>query len=136
MQSSNPAEPAIRRAAGHDYLGFVADELRDRWDMSYPPYRRLCRVILRGPDEAAVKRRANEMATALAAAAKSRGLPVQILGPAPCAVARLQKNWRFHFQLSAESPADVRTLWRAVEPEFPTVGDVDYVIDMDPLNMR
>ncbi|QDT17402.1 replication restart helicase PriA [Alienimonas californiensis] len=136
VQSSNPAEPAIRRAAGHDYLGFVADELRDRWDMSYPPYRRLCRVILRGPDEAAVKRRANEMANALAAAAKAQNLPVQILGPAPCAVARLQKNWRFHFQLSGENPNDVRTLWRTVEPEFPTAGDVDYVVDMDPLNMR
>ena len=136
VQSSNPAEPAIRRAAGHDYLGFVADELRDRWDMSYPPYRRLCRVILRGPDEAAVKRRANEMAEALSKAAESRKLPVQILGPAPCAVARLQKNWRFHFQLSAENPADVRGLWRTVEPEFPTGGDVDYVVDMDPLNMR
>ncbi|MFH5805204.1 primosomal protein N' [Alienimonas sp. DA493] len=136
VQSSNPAEPAIRRAAGHDYLGFVADELRDRWDMSYPPYRRLCRVILRGPDEAAVKRRANEMANALTAAAKTKNLPVQILGPAPCAVARLQKNWRFHFQLSAENPADVRLLWRTVEPDFPTAGDVEYVVDMDPLNMR
>ena len=119
MQSSNPAEPAIRRAAGHDYLGFVADELRDRWDMSYPPYRRLCRVILRGPDEAAVKRRANEMAEALSKAAESRKLPVQILGPAPCAVARLQKNWRFHFQLSAENPADVRACGGRSNPSSP-----------------
>ena len=136
VQSSNPSEPAIRRASQHDYLGFVGDELRDRWDMSYPPYRRLCRVILRGPDEAAVKTRAREMAAALTAAAEKSKVPVQILGPAPCAVAKLQKLYRFHFQLSAENPADVRSLWRAVEPEFPTSGDVEYVVDMDPLNMR
>ena len=136
VQSSNPAEPAIRRAAGHDYLGFVNDELRDRWDMSYPPYRRLCRVILRGEDEAAVKRRANEMAEALSAAAKEKKVDVQILGPAPCAVAKLQKLWRFHFQLSAADPAAIRSLWRAVEPEFPTGGDAEYVVDMDPSNMR
>jgi primosomal protein N' len=49
VQTVSPTEPAIRRAAEHDYLGFAADELARRRDMSLPPFVSLVRVILRGP---------------------------------------------------------------------------------------
>ena len=37
VQTCSPGEPAIARAREHDYLGFVGDELRSRYDLAYPP---------------------------------------------------------------------------------------------------
>ena len=136
VQSSLPGEPAIRRAAEHDYLGFVTDEMADRRAMDVPPFRNLARVILRGDDEPTVRSHAQAMAALLTKAAANQNLPVQILGPAPAPLAKLKGQHRYHFQLSAEGTAPIRQLWHSVEAELPTASGVEYVVDVDPVNMR
>jgi primosomal protein N' (replication factor Y) len=136
VQSASPSEPAIRRASEHDYLGFVTDEMRDREAMGVPPFRSLVRVILRGDDEAAVRTHAAEMADLLQRTAVEKSLRVDILGPAPAPIAKLKGQYRFHFQLSADTLDPIRELWRTVEPALPAAPGVEYVVDVDPVNMR
>ena len=136
VQSANPSEPAIALAAQHDYLGFAALELRHRREANAPPFRSLIRIILRGAVEDRVKQDALAMAALLRATAERLALTVRLLGPAPCQITKLRDLWRFHLQLSAESFETVRDLWRAAAPQITRVSDVEFQIDVDPVNMR
>lgn len=136
VQSANPSEPAIALAAQHDYLKFAELELRHRREANAPPYRSLIRIILRGASEERVKQEALAMAALLRATAERLELSVKLLGPAPCQITKLRDLWRFHLQLSAESFETIRDLWRTAASEVVRVSDVEFQIDVDPVNMR
>lgn len=136
IQSASPTEAAIQKAAKHDYLGFATQELLHRRDLQAPPFQHLTRVILRGADERQVHSHAQRMAELLSQAAKENNLPVRILGPAPAPVAKLKTYYRYHFQLSAPEVSQIHDLWRIVAAELPRTKDIEYVIDVDAVNMR
>jgi len=136
VQSACPTEPAIALAAKHDYLAFAAHELKHRREGDAPPFRTLTRIILRGAVENRVRAEAQVMATLLRTTAGKLELPVRILGPAPCPISRLRDFWRFHLQLSAESLGAIHQLWRAALPQVTRVSDVEFQIDVEPINMR
>lgn len=136
VQSSSPGELPIQMAAQHNFPGFATRELAVRREMNYPPYQSLTRVILRGPDEPTVQQTAKAMAEHLKQVAKETNSPVRILGPAPAPLAKLKALYRYHFQLSAPTLDPIQTLWRAVRDKLPQGKDVEYVIDVDPLNLR
>ncbi|MCC7418969.1 MAG: primosomal protein N' [Planctomycetaceae bacterium] len=61
---------------------------------------------------------------------------VRLLGPAPCPVAKLKDHYRYHFQLSAATLEPIQQLWHEVAPLFPKSEEIEYVVDVDPINMR
>jgi len=136
VQTSCPGEPAIQKAAEHDFVGFAELELRQRREMLAPPYYHFARVIVRGPKEPAVKEFSLEMAEKLREAGTKSGDTVHILGPAPAPVAKLKTFYRYHFQLAAEDLAAIQSLWRTVQPDLPQAHGIEYTIDVSPLNMR
>ena len=136
VQTSSPDQPAILRAAAHDFIGFATDELQHRQALKVPPFSNLGRVILRGPDEKEVKAYADKVGELLRAGAKELSLDVRILGPAPCLITRLKQNYRYHLQLTAPELSSLQSLWLHAAPQFPSHPDVEYVVDVDPLNLR
>jgi primosomal protein N' (replication factor Y) len=136
IQTSSVGEPAIRKAADHDYLGFVAGELEHRRQQNAPPFEHLARIIARGPHEQAVKEYVDELARRLRAAIERENVSVRILGPAPAQVARIRNQFRYHLQLSAPDIETIHQLWRKSAADLPDIPSVEHVIDVDPLNMR
>lgn len=137
VQTSCPAEPAILKASQHDYAGFATAELEHRRQMRAPPFEYLTRVIIRGTDEQAVLAEARRMADLVRGAIAAQSLAVRILGPAPAPVARLKGSYRFHFQLSAASLEDVQQVWHAAMSDgFKMPANVEFAIDVDPINLR
>jgi primosomal protein N' (replication factor Y) len=136
VQSSSPTEPAIVMAAEHDYLGFAKRELEHRRQMLSPPFQHLTRVILRGENEAVVEQHAQQMATVLQETIESEELSIRVLGPAVAPIARLKGRYRYHFQLAASDLESLRQLWRATSEKMPKSSSVEFVVDVDPLNMR
>ena len=136
VQTCSPDDVAIRHAVQHDFVRFAAGELVHRFEMGCPPFRRWVRVIMRGPVEDSVQSVSLDMADVIRDVVARRGLPIRVLGPAPCPVARLQSNYRFHFLLSSSDPDALRALWRELRPQLPTDRNVDFVVDVDPLNLR
>lgn len=136
VQSTSPAERSIVLAADHDYLKFAAGELEQRRAAQAPPFTHLTRVILRGPIEAAVQEQAKAVGELLRSKQEELKTDLRILGPAPCPVAKLKDLYRYHFQLSAPEIEPIQTLWRAVAPQIPAAKDVEYVIDVDAVNMQ
>ncbi len=136
VQSSNPSEPAIVCASRHDYLAFVTRELQHRRKMSAPPFRHLARVILRGRVEPTVRESAKQLAELLVRPIESEKLPIRILGPAPAPILKLKNLYRYHLQIAANSVDEIRSLWKPVTEAALRLPGVEFIIDVDPVNMR
>ena len=136
VQTCSPTDIAIQKAIHHDYQGFAEHELKHRFEQGAPPFTHWVRIVLRGPIEQAVESVAFDMSDVLRDVVKRRNLDIRVLGPAPCPVARLQSNYRFHFLLSAADLNAVRVLWRELRPTLPTDRSVEFIVDVDPINLR
>jgi primosomal protein N' (replication factor Y) len=108
LQTLSPDSPCIRKAAEHDYEGFMKGELAAREAMGYPPFGRMLMLRLWGGKQDGVREAADFVARELSAPMAARG--VRVLGPAPSPVARVKR--RFHYQVLLVLP-----------PGFP-VGEV------------
>ena len=62
------------------------------------------------------------------------GLECRILGPAPPPLYKLRGKYRFHAMLQASEPAALNKLIRKTVEETKTPKDVQFVIDIDPLD--
>ncbi len=136
VQTTNPTDPAVRFASGHDYLGFAQHELAERHDAMAPPFSCVARVIFRGPDEARTRETAIAVADRLRAARQGDTAAVRVLGAAPAPVVRLRNLWRFHLQICGRTTELVRDLWQAVEKSLSLPEGVEFAIDVDPMNAR
>jgi primosomal protein N' (replication factor Y) (superfamily II helicase) len=107
VQSYAPGNPAVRFAAAHDYEGFAAAELQERAASGFPPAQRLAYIGVIGRD----RRRVAEAATRYAASLRDAGV-VEVLGPAPYPIARVNNEWRYRIALRGRRPAVLRRLVR------------------------
>jgi primosomal protein N' (replication factor Y) (superfamily II helicase) len=129
VQTFSPEDPTIRSAIKLDFHGFAASELRNRKEHGYPPYRPMCRIIVRSKTKEAAERAAAEIAVALKEG--SSDSKTRILGPAPCPIAKLQDFHRFHLQVHAPTPNVLHRALHALD-EFTTPAEVETAVDVDP----
>jgi primosomal protein N' (replication factor Y) len=61
---------------------------------------------------------------------------VRVLGAAPAPITRLRGLWRFHLQIAAKTPELVKELWLSAEQSLSLPEDVEFAIDVDPINAR
>jgi primosomal protein N' (replication factor Y) len=132
VQTFAPNHYAVRPVRDHDYEAFYAEELGHRAPLGYPPFGHLAHAVVSGPDEARVR----EAAERLAAAARAAGRAVEVLGPAPCPLARLRERWRFQVLVKGPDPAAVRETARAIAAVAARLSDpLHAVVDLRPQNM-
>ncbi len=107
IQSYQPDHPAIRAVATADPAAFYDAELatRERWGA--PPFGRYVKCTVAIADPVAAEREANAMAERLRARATERGIPVEVIGPAPAYIARRADRWRWNVVLRGPAPADL-----------------------------
>ena len=138
VQTFTPEHPSIALAAKHDFLAFANLELEFRRQHNYPPFQRLARLIVRSEKQEAADQFANQLATAFEHAIHKRTKPnasVRLLGPAECPVFRLNKYFRFHFQLQSTSAGLLHEVLRDVLAMTRVPGNVEFQLDIDPYNM-
>jgi primosomal protein N' (replication factor Y) len=134
VQTRHPGHHALVWAALHDTEAFLAQERALRDAPPYPPATSLVNLIVSGSDEAATGRRGAELADWCTALVERYGLPIAILGPAPCPLARIKDRWRWHVVLKGPSEALGRVV-RYAARRLPRGKDVRVVIDRDPVSM-
>ena len=135
VQTFSPDHPAIVAATQHDYAAFAAGELPVREALSYPPFGAMVRIVVRGENGAVALACAEGIAQRLRAALPSDAKGLRVLGPAPAPFARLRGMDRFQIHLHGpeadvlrEAVADAR---RSVEPP----EGVQWISDVDPIDM-
>ena len=127
----SPDHPAIVAAMNHDYEGFAASELPEREMLGYPPYGRMARLVIRGPVDKVTLAVADDLA------AKVRGAcgEVRVIGPAPCTIAKLRNLFRFHILVVAPNRETLRTALAPLAGKLKLPEDVQWIVDIDPMDM-
>jgi primosomal protein N' (replication factor Y) (superfamily II helicase) len=134
VQTFSPDHPAIMAASRHDYVTFATEELAKRQQFGYPPHGYLARIIVRGPDIHETEGFAESFVRRLHSVRQSQQIECRILGPAPPPLAKLRDNYRFHALLQTDSPEPLNRLIQRTIQDIKTPKDIQYVIDIDPLD--
>ncbi|MCE9605929.1 MAG: primosomal protein N' [Planctomycetia bacterium] len=135
VQTLSPDHPAIRAAARHDYRLFAEEELANRKAWSYPPFTSMVRMVVRGPREPVAKEFALHFAKLLQEAFETDRIGARLLGPAPAPIARLRGLHRFHLQVQSEDGPALHAAIKRVLPKLAPPDDVQWIVDVDPLDM-
>jgi len=133
VQTWNPSHYAIRAAAAHDYALFAKREMELRRERGFPPFGRLARIVVSGPDATKAKTLARRIAEALSLAADDP--EVRVMGPAPAPIATIDRKKRFHVLLRAP---DSRTLSEILRRSCATLAGergLKVAVDVDPYSM-
>ena len=113
IQTLTPEHQVIRLAAQQDYDGFYDLEIRLRQVQNDPPFGDLATVTFTGEEETAVLRGAAKFRDSLIACLKETTYEKEIctvLGPAPCAVPKINYHFRYRLTLRCRMSRNLRTL--------------------------
>jgi primosomal protein N' (replication factor Y) len=136
VQTYNPEHPTIRYAASHDFEGFSKAELELRKGLSFPPYRRLARLLFVGNHENNVESTAGEILRLM----KDLLSPSEeILGPAAAPLVKLRGKFRWQAILKFKSTRRAHALILEVLDRYRRDGTqrhgVRIEVDMDPQSL-
>lgn len=134
VQTRHPTHHALVWAAKHDADGFLRQEREERRVPPYPPEVSLVNFLVSGPGEREVETRSMEVADWCAALIARYDLPLTVLGPAPCPLARIKDRWRWHVLLKGTSRA-VGQVVRYAARRLRSGERVRVVVDRDPVSL-
>ena len=113
IQTLVPEHQVIRLAAAQDYDGFYDLEIQLRQVQNAPPFGDIATVTFSGRDEGAVLRGAMKFRDSLIACLQQeiyRQENCTVLGPAPCAVPKINYNFRYQLTLRCSLNRGLRLL--------------------------
>ena len=152
IQTYMPEHYCISAAQKHDYLSFYAQEVEARGELRYPPFSHVGTLLLRGKDEKQVEEAAHAVRDQLqmwqtdqasAAHLDERKddvgeTEVEILGPAPAPLSKIEGKFRWHLLLRSNSVERISQLFKHLTDEPPVAiksNAIELVIDIDPTNI-
>jgi primosomal protein N' (replication factor Y) len=136
VQTFDPDHHAIRLAVHHDVNGFFDRELRDRKELSYPPYSRMVLARVDAVDEKEAQAAAAVLARAARASARGNedAAPLDVRGPSPAPIAKVRNRFRFRVMLRSASRERLRQGTLAIAAAIASVPrTVRVAIDVDPV---
>ncbi len=151
VQTYSPNVPAIAFALTHDVKGFAAQELAERKAHHYPPFTRAALLRVEGEEASVVPTLAADVASAalngaVAAGILKRGASAgsTIVGPAPCALEKLQGRTRWQVFVRTETVQQRTRILDAVRAAArtgqPLARDLQrararLILDLDPIRV-
>jgi primosomal protein N' (replication factor Y) (superfamily II helicase) len=135
VQTFSPDHYAIQAAIEHDYARFAAAELPTRKEHLYPPYASLIRLIVRSESDPAAEQFIDSLAAKLRSAIAAAQIENRLLGPAPCPIHKLRGLFRYHVLLSSPDGETLRLAARGVLDTLEPVEGMQWVVDVDPLDL-
>jgi primosomal protein N' (replication factor Y) len=134
VQTRSPEHPALKFAATHDTEGFLAHEAEERKSPPYPPETSLLNVVVSAEQETRATEEALAVADWLEKLITTQGLPLTLLGPAPCPLTRIKARWRWH--VLVKGPVEeIGRVVRYAAPRLEGRGASRVVLDRDPVSL-
>ena len=133
VQTYCPDHPAILAASQHDYQRFATEELKLRRQFRYPPQCHSARMVIRGESEVKTAAFAESMRERLLQLQSPDDL--RMLGPAPAPVAKLRTLYRYHLLVFADDGDVLRQRLRQLQESIKTPADLQWIIEIDPVNL-
>src|SRR4051812_37604559 len=135
VQTLTPDAPAIVAAVQHDLAAFAAKELPNREGLGYPPFASMVRIVVRGDAQATSHAFAEDLASRFLECAKGASPELRILGPAPAPMAKLRGQFRYQIHMHAPDANLLRDIVRRATGDLKLPDDVNWTVDIDPLDM-
>jgi primosomal protein N' (replication factor Y) len=124
VQTYSPDHYALHAARDHDYWQFYRQEMMFRLRSGYPPFSRLARFVIRDRSSVKAANRARSLTSLLQERIEETGSDVELIGPAPAFVARVNDMHQWH--LIAKG-SELRPILEVVPDEI--------VVDVDPIDL-
>ena len=131
-QTFAPHAGPLLFARQNDFEGFYAEELEQRKEFLYPPYRHLVRHIFRGRNEDKVSFYIDKWVTFAEA---NMQIPVEVRGPAPAPILKIRDTYRYQVWFFAPQAMPLVRELRRLRASFPLDPEVTDVMDVDPMNL-
>lgn len=129
LQTYMPDHPVMQALEQNNREAFLAYEMEDRERTDFPPFGRLAALIVSGPDEAKVEQTAR-----LLARLAPRDSSIEVLGPAPAALAMVRGRYRWRLLLKSNKETKLQPILRhwlhQVQPDY----NVRIQVDVDPFS--
>jgi primosomal protein N' (replication factor Y) len=138
IQTYDPTHVAIEQACHGDFEQFANQELIHRQALNYPPFGKLALIRFQGLDEKAVEQTAQRFTRRAQQLQNLRPelKAVQVLGPAPSAIAKLRNKFRYQCLLKTLDPQLLNLFCRTTIRHGKWIPKgVAVQIDVDPTNM-
>ncbi len=123
IQTMVPEHQVLKLAAKQDYDGFYELEIGLREMLQLPPFADLVQITFTGQEETAVLRGAAKFRDSLLACLRMPEYAQEkagVLGPAPCAVPKINYNFRYRLTLRCRMNGKLRTLLAHILRQFAT----------------
>jgi primosomal protein N' (replication factor Y) len=120
-----------------DYDGFYEEEIQQRETLGFPPFSQLFRFIVSCENEKKGQQFIQAAALHLRESFGQAGLEqqIQLMGPAPCVLPRIQARYRFHLLVKsfAGEPARqvVADFYRQTLSGSALPEDINFILDID-----
>ena len=139
IQTFRPKHYAVQAASTHDYHRFYAEEIEHRRGAGYPPFRRMANFLVEATDAEQGERAVFQLRKMVGAAMEELGFGgMEILGPSPAVVKRVNKKYRWHMAILSKSSKRINTLTREARMRFQkqyTGKSIQLKVDLDPYGM-
>lgn len=131
FQAYDAENPILQLAARQDYDGFAKLELAQRKELAYPPFIRMLKITVLHKKEEEALATAQRLVNALEAWKMDTGYDLEILGPFPAIVARVNQIYRINVLLKSSRMKPVKEWLR--QSEYRNMANVYF--DVDPLSV-
>lgn len=112
LQTYTPDHYVLNLAAEQNYDEFFRQETEIRKVLLFPPFCDICVVGFSAFDESACKSGAEEFLRIITAHLENSSIPIRILGPSKCSVARIGGKFRYRLIIKCKNNAAFRSLMR------------------------
>ena len=133
IQTYNPDHPAVQCALRQDYEAFYRQELALRREVGYPPFVRLASVQSQHATPPLAEQPLQQLVDALAPHIGEQLL--QVLGPAPAPLERLQGQYRYRLLLKCAPDAEPADLLAPALETLTPDARARLRIDIDPMHL-
>ncbi|MEO0511117.1 MAG: primosomal protein N' [Verrucomicrobiota bacterium] len=132
IQTHTPHAPPIQFARKSDFEGYLLEELDQRREFNYPPFRHLIRHLFRGRNPEKINFYIEHWLKVLKA---KLGQQIEIRGPAPAPIEKIRDEYRFQLWYFASSASKVIGPIRELRNDFKMDKEIIDLLDVDPMNM-
>lgn len=158
FQTYNPDFYALESAKSQNYGEFYATEIAARAEFDYPPFSQIIRLILSSQNNFRAEKSAQEIALRLCtmiekygSAATDRSIGnneivgaddekgisecIEVLGPSPCVIERINGQYRFQLLIKNKMGAKGHKFISSFLNKIIMPKDIKLAIDVDPLDI-
>lgn len=137
FQTYNPDFYALESAKSQNYGEFYETEIAAREEFDYPPFSQIIRLILSSQNGFRAEKSAQEIAMRLCLMVEKFGISerLEVLGPSPCVIERLNSQYRFQILIKNKMGEKGHRFISSFLNKITMPKDIRLAIDVDPLDI-